>query len=87
MKKQYDMTTFAIREKLAEYLKVADDKKVKAVYTLLKDEMEEKETEYSKDFKDELNRRYDYYQTGGKMVTPSEADKQIREILKVRKSK
>jgi len=34
------MTTTAIRRKLADYLKVADDKKVKAVYALLEDDIE-----------------------------------------------
>jgi predicted transcriptional regulator len=33
------MTTMAIREKLTNYLQVADDKKVKAMYALLKDDI------------------------------------------------
>jgi hypothetical protein len=55
------MTTTAIREKLYDYLRVADDKKVKAIYMMLEDEitatdewwkdvtlMEELETRYHK---------------------------------------
>jgi predicted transcriptional regulator len=33
------MTTLAIRKKLTTYLQVADDKEVKKMYALLKDEM------------------------------------------------
>ena len=33
------MTTLAIRQKLSAYLQVADDKKVKAMYALLKDDI------------------------------------------------
>ena len=35
------MTTVAIRKKLVDYLKTADDKKVKAMYALLEDEIEQ----------------------------------------------
>ena len=34
------MTTIAIREKLQDYIRVADDKKVKAIYTMGEDEIE-----------------------------------------------
>ena len=34
------METNALREKLTEYIKVADEKKVKALYTLLEDNIE-----------------------------------------------
>jgi hypothetical protein len=55
------MTTTAIREKLYDFIRVADDKKVKAIYMMLEDEitatdewwkdialMEELETRYHK---------------------------------------
>ena len=35
------MTTVAIRKKLVDYMKIADDKKVKAMYALLEDEIEQ----------------------------------------------
>ena len=34
------MTTVAMRKKLVDYMKVADDKKVKAIYTMVEDEIE-----------------------------------------------
>lgn len=83
------MTILTIRRKLSDYMKVADDKKVKAVYALLKDEIEQEEIEqeeleYSEDFKRELDRRYAYYKSGGKMVSAAEVDKQINAILQSR---
>lgn len=38
------MTTAAIREKLKTYVDDVDDKKVKALYTLLRDEIEERKS-------------------------------------------
>ena len=35
------MTTVAIRKKLVDYIKVADDKKIKAIYTLVEDDIEQ----------------------------------------------
>lgn len=34
------MTALALRKKLQEYMKVADEKKLKAIYTLLQDDIE-----------------------------------------------
>jgi len=44
------MTTAAIRQKLYEYIRFADDKKVKAIYTVVADEANES-TEWSEDKK------------------------------------
>lgn len=35
------MTTLAIRQKLSDYLQVADDKKIRAIYTILQDDINE----------------------------------------------
>ncbi len=35
------MTATAIRKKLADYVQIADEKKLKAIYTLLEEEIEE----------------------------------------------
>jgi len=59
------MTTSAIREKLYDFIKVADDKKVKAIYMILEDEITEK-AEWWKDkaFMKELDNRYKAWETG-----------------------
>ena len=64
-----DMTTVAIRKKLASFMQVADDKKVKAVYALLENDIEQEELEYTDEFKTELDKRYAYYKNGGKKKT------------------
>lgn len=75
------MTTITIRKKLADYMKVADESKVKAMYALLKEDIEQGYSGYSEEFKKELDSRYEYYKSGGKMVTAAEADKKINSIL------
>jgi hypothetical protein len=35
------MTALSIRKKLVDYLQIADDKKVKAIYALLEDDIEQ----------------------------------------------
>lgn len=59
------MTTSAIREKLYDFIKIADDKKVKAIYMILEDEINEK-AEWWKDkaFMKELDNRYKAWETG-----------------------
>ena len=53
----YFMTTIAIRKKLTDYLKVADDDKVKAIYTMVADEINSTENDWDKDFVKELKSR------------------------------
>lgn len=48
------MTTLAIRQKLANYMKIADDKKIKAMYALFADEIEQEEMEYTPNLKQSL---------------------------------
>ena len=77
------MTTTAIRKKLSNFMQVADDKKVKAVYALLDDDIEQEESQYTDEFKAELDKRYAYYKGGGKIVNSSVADKQIKQLLQL----
>lgn len=80
------MTTAAIRKKLVDYLKVADDKKVKAMYALLEDDIEQ-ELEYTPGLKTQLDAASAYYKKGGKMVSAVTADKEIKKLLQASKRK
>ncbi len=59
------MTTAAVREKLYDYIRVADEKKLKAIYMMLEDEITE-EVEWWKDnvFVKELDKRYTAWASG-----------------------
>jgi len=59
------MNTATIRERLSEYIRFADDKKVKAIYTMVEDEIiEQLDLWKDKDFLDELDRRMDDLESG-----------------------
>lgn len=73
------MTTSKIRNKLYEYIRVAEDKKVKAIYTMLEEEIEES-FEYWKDknFVTELEKRSADFKSGKiKSVNWKDAKAQI----------
>ncbi len=44
------MTTTAIRKKLVNYLKVADEEKIKAIYTMVEYEISTSENDWDKNF-------------------------------------
>jgi putative addiction module component (TIGR02574 family) len=78
------MTTAAIRQQLHNYLEVAEDKKVKAIYTMMEEEIKESAVDYTDEFKAELDRRYADYKRGkAKMLTAEESKKRVQKILKV----
>lgn len=58
-------TASSLRDKLYDYIRVADDKKLYAIYSLLENEIEET-SEWWKDkkFIAELDRRYQALETG-----------------------
>lgn len=58
------MTTTAIREKLVNYLQVADDKKVKAIYTMVEDDINTQTNDWGEDFIKELERRSKSFSKG-----------------------
>ena len=51
------MNTTVIRQKLHNYLEVANDKKVKAMYTMVEEAIAEEGAGYTDEFKAELDRR------------------------------
>jgi hypothetical protein len=58
------MTTALIRKKLADYLKIADDKKIKAIYTMVEDEIETAANDWDEAFVKELNHRGKSFENG-----------------------
>lgn len=82
------MNTTSIRQQLQNYLEVADDKKVKALYTMMEDDIRGANVEYSDELKAELDSRYSSYKRGkAKMVTQEESKKRINKIISKRKAK
>jgi hypothetical protein len=51
------MTTTTIRRKLVDYLKVADEKKIKAIYTMVEDEINTDANDWDESFIKELESR------------------------------
>ena len=51
------MTITSIREKLADYLQIADERKLKAIYTMVEDEINTVANNWDDNFKKELQRR------------------------------
>ena len=77
------MTTAAIREKLYDYIRVADDKKVKAIYTLLEDQIIAAKFDWSQDadFVAELDERVRRYEAGiDKGYTIEEIENYFKEL-------
>ncbi|HRN56155.1 MAG TPA: hypothetical protein PLL71_06870 [Agriterribacter sp.] len=82
------MNTSSIRQQLQNYLEVADDKKIKAIYIMMEDDIKEAAIEYSDEFKAELDVRYAAYESGKiKMVTATESKRRINKLLSKRKAK
>lgn len=79
------MDTATIKAQLHNYLEIADDKKLKAIYVMVEDEIKESITEYNEGFKLELDSRLQHYLTGGEMVTPDEMSTRLN-AAKKRKS-
>ena len=76
------MDTAAIRRQLHNYLEVAEDKKVKAIYTMMESAIKESAFEYPDEFKTALDKRYSAYKNGkAKMVTAEESRKRIQKII------
>jgi hypothetical protein len=76
------MTVAAIRDRLYDYIRVADDKKIKAIYMMLEDTIE-KETEWWKDtaFVKELEADYAAWEKGkekGYSMTEIKAEIELR---------
>ena len=58
------MTTAAIRQKLYEYIRIADEKKVKAIFTIVEDDIGAFDWKNDKAFLAESDKRSDDYKSG-----------------------
>jgi hypothetical protein len=82
------MSAASIREKLYDYIRVADEKKLKAIYSLLEDEIEET-AEWWKDAAvvKELDKRYDNWLNEKEKAYTMEETAAYLKILKKTKAK
>lgn len=82
------MDTSTIRRHLHNYLEVADDKKIKALYTIIENDIKENDFVYSDELKAELDKRYAEYANGpAEMNTASDSKKRIEKLLKPERKK
>ncbi len=51
------MTTLAIRKSLQEYIRFADEKKIKALFTIVEDEIKQKRDFWTTEFLKEMKKR------------------------------
>jgi hypothetical protein len=73
------MTILAIRQKLMTYLADADDSKIKALYTILENEMEENSFVLTHEQLEILDREHELHVSGqSKSYTREEASKIIK---------
>ena len=77
----------AIRQKLVDYMKIADDKKVKAIYTMVEDEINTSANNWDKDFIKEHERRSKSFANGTAKTYSWEETKQaaIQKVKSARK--
>ncbi len=80
------MTIISIREKLVNYLQVADEKKLKAIYTMVEDEINTAANDWDDDFVKELKRRSKEF-TKGSAKTYSWQETKEAAINKVKSKK
>jgi putative addiction module component (TIGR02574 family) len=79
------MTTTEIKKRLHNYVETADSKKLRAIYVMVEDDIEEDLFDYTDEFRLELDRRYDNYKNGnGTTVSPEEMRGRIEHVLKSR---
>lgn len=82
------MSSAQIRQRLHDYIDIAEDKKLKAIYTLLQDDIDDG-YQLTEEQKAELDRRLHDHQNGiGRTYTWDETVAMIdQELLKRKKSK
>ncbi|RYU90197.1 hypothetical protein EWM62_11705 [Mucilaginibacter terrigena] len=78
------MTTQAIRERLHEYIRFADDKKLEAIYTMVEDDIvKELDLWENKEFLQEMKSRVDDFERGKTQAISWEEVKSKAKSIKV----
>ncbi len=75
------MQTDIIRQRLHQFIEGAEENKLKAIYTLLEEQIEQNEWEYTDEFKVTLDKRYEDNKHGKGIVSGEEANRQIGDLL------
>jgi hypothetical protein len=79
------MKTTTIREKLTNYIRSADEKKVKAIYTMLEGEIAQEDDIWTDEFLNELNKRTTDYESGKvKVKSWKEVKKRARKSANIK---
>jgi hypothetical protein len=81
------MTTSAIRKKLSDYLQTADDKKIKAIYTMVEDDINTQANDWDEEYITELKKRGKSFSDGSaKTYTWEETKKAAIQRVKAKKN-
>jgi hypothetical protein len=71
-----------IRQQLHNYLEIVNDKKVKAIFTMVENEIKAENTIWTDDFKTEMNARYNEYNSNIELAFPEKESKaRVKKIL------
>jgi hypothetical protein len=82
------MNATKIRQQLHIYLETPDDKKVKALFTMMEDNIKESGLKYTEELKAKLDNGYAQYKRGNaKMVSAVDSKNRMERILMGRKAK
>ena len=88
------MTMASMRKRLSDYIETADDKKIKAIFTLVENDIDNAQDideyepgNYSEEFKAELDKRYSDYLNGESLVSEEEANYRIANTIKSKSRK
>jgi len=74
------MKSVVMKERLHRFIETVEEDRMKTIYKLFEKEIEAEEWEYTDEFKEELDKRFEYYVNGGKMDSGESVSKQVREL-------
>ena len=81
------MTVTLIRKKLTDYIKVADENKLKAIYTIVSDEINTKVNDWDESFIKEMHKRSKSFKNGSAKTYTWEETKKAALKRKLAKKK